>query len=74
MMDYYTNREFASAKFEILSEEDKEIDIQAIEELDEECYFINELAYYRGTGEYEVVKQQNKIIKALKQLDKKIKE
>ena len=52
----------------------EEIDIQSLEELDTECYFFNGLGYYRGNGEAEVVEQQNKIIKALKQLDKKIKE
>ena len=63
--------DFMNYKFEV-PEPVIEIDIQSIEELDEECYFINGLGYYRGTGEYEVVKQQNKIIKAIKQLDKDV--
>lgn len=69
MMDYYTNREFASAKFEILSEEDKEIDIQAIRELacyeDKAKYDVKGIGYNRD--------KINEIVRAIKQLDKKIK-
>lgn len=71
MMDYYTNREFASAKFEILSEEDKEIDIQAIEEDRVTCE-INNL----DNAKFVIRKNEDNIamlIKAIKQLDKKIK-
>lgn len=64
MMFYYTDKEFASTKFEILSEEDEEIDIQSIVEfiipttyLDEEA----ETMYVRG--------KINELIKAVKQLD-----
>ena len=69
MMDYYTNREFASAKFEILSEEDKEIDIQALQET-----IIGD--FYDADGNIDVEEISNifnDIIKPLKQLDKKIK-
>lgn len=69
MMDYYTNREFAMTKFEILSEEDEEIDIQALEELD--LY-----AGYKSNVDKEVIGNRTKInelIKVVKQLDKKIK-
>lgn len=69
MMDYYTNREFASAKFEILSEEDKEIDIQAIEEY-EEC-IINQASSSEDIKD--LARKYNILTKAIKQLDKKIK-
>lgn len=61
MMDYYTNREFASAKFEILSEEDKEIDIDSIE-------FENQLTVKANNRMIE------QLIKAVKQLNKKLEE
>ena len=57
-------------KFEILSEEDKEIDIQAIEELDL-------WAGYNASDDKNIIDNRqkiNEVIKAIKQLDKKIKE
>ena len=60
--------------FEILSEE--EIDIQSIKELDP-CAMIpdgmNGTKLYYSVQEGLIIKQQNRIIKAIKQLDKKIK-
>ena len=59
--------EFINCKFEILSEEDEEIDIDSIEEL-------------KNYGAYDEVsiennrKAINKLIKAVKLLNKKIKE
>lgn len=76
IMNYYTNKDFSKAEFKILSEEDKEIDIQAIEELDA-CAMVpdgmNGTKLYYSVQEGLIIKQQNRIIKALKQLDKKIK-
>lgn len=65
MMDYYTDKEFASTKFEILSEEDKEIDIQSIVE------FILPTTYLDEEAETMYVRSKiNELIKAVKQLDK----
>ena len=64
---------FARGEFEIISEEE-EIDIQAIEELDEDE--INPKEFGLNEWSYEakvIVEQQNKLLHAIKQLDKKIK-
>lgn len=79
LREYVNDKNFASSKFEILSEEDEEIDVQSIEELDDvlrmedlECpYGRNETMMWE-----QAIVQQNKInelIKAVKKLDKKIK-
>ena len=73
---------WSQSNYEILSEEDKEIDIQAIEELTKEIKRItadanNPHAYGMEIGSYDTIKMGNKInevIKAVKYLDKKIKE
>lgn len=65
MMYYYTDKDFASAEFEILTKENKEIDIQAIEEF--------EFGETEEKTNYENRTKINELIKALKQLDKKIK-
>ena len=66
-MSWYVNKE---TEFEILSEEDEEIDIQSIEELpvvdDTKTY--DEISI--GANRVKI----NKLIKAIKHLDKKIKE
>lgn len=70
-MNYYTNKDFSKAEFKILSnkEEEQEIDIQAIEELD----------LYNGinaSDDNNILKNRQKIntvIRAIKQLDNKIK-
>lgn len=85
--------EFSTAKFEILSEEDEEIDIQSIEKLEYEttieilgacdCWNGNELYCLKTFSKNdenllksnaENHKKINELLKALKQLDKKIKE
>ena len=67
-------------KNKILKQEEKEeeeIDIQSIKELDP-CAMvpdaINGTKLYYSVQEGLIIKQQNRIIKALKQLDRKIKE
>ena len=61
--------------FEIISKEnEEEIDIQAIEELDE--YKVDAKISYStewSDAEQVLVEQQNKLLQAIKQLDKKIK-
>lgn len=61
-------------KFEILSEEEEEIDIDSIEELDEEVG-LKDVSFkvYWSSVEKKIVKQQNQILKAVKQLNRKIK-
>jgi hypothetical protein len=63
MTDCYTDKELSQSKFEILSEEDKEIDIQAIEEIN----------FLTGANdnELDIGNKINELIKAIKQLDKK---
>ena len=66
IMHYYTDKEFASAKFEILSEEDEEIDIQAMIE------FILPTTWLAEEGEIMCIRGKiNELIKAVKQLDQK---
>lgn len=67
--DILTMKGFAEATFEILSEEDKEIDIQAIEEICLTKYFIPHKELCEN-----IEKKMNEVIRAIKQLDKKIKE
>lgn len=62
MMYYYTDKDFASAEFEILTKEDKEIDIQAIGEY--------KTIYTERCIDKEVRDKINELIKAVKQLDK----
>lgn len=60
-MTYYTNKDFSKAEFEILSEE---VDIQSIEEV----------KVLSGTVKIQkIVDTINDLVKAIKQLDKKIK-
>ena len=63
-------------KFYIQENKETEIDIQAIEELNP-CAMIpdgmNGTKLYYSVQEGLIIKQQNRIIKAIKQLDKKIK-
>ncbi len=60
--------------FEIIQEQD-EIDIQSIKELNKEIAYINiDIATAWTPSEKIIIEQQNKIIRAIKQLDKKIKE
>lgn len=66
-----TMKGFAEATFEILSEEDKEIDIQSIKEVN--VLMIYEVGNIQKTI-VEIGNKTNDIIKAIKQLDKKIKE
>lgn len=54
---------FIQSQFEILSEEDEEIDIQAIEEF--------KFGEIEAEETYKTRSKINEIIKALKQLDKK---
>ena len=73
MMDFYTNKEFASTKFEILTE-DEEIDIDSITKI-----YTNDI---KAVGESETkcwtgrkldivfANKINELIKAVKQLDK----
>ena len=74
MIDECTFDDLMYLKFEILSEEDEEIDIQAIKELDKEVAYTN-IDYVTGWDKKEqiIIDKQNEIIKAIKQLDKKIK-
>ena len=82
MLDNYYMYEFAESKFKILSEEDKETDIDSIEELskrikfnyDVEKYTDNEINnnFYQITEIInECIEKQNELIKAVKQLDKR---
>lgn len=68
LIDEITIDDLIYMKFKILSEENKEIDIQAIEELS-----IRPFRGYTNICEY-IEEKGNEIIKAIKQLDKKIKE
>lgn len=68
MMHYYTDKEFASAKFEIISEE---IYIQAIEEI--KTLSSDAKGRINLEGAIAIAHKINDIIKAVKQLDKKIK-
>lgn len=74
IMYYYTDKEFASREFEILSEENEEIDIQSIELFGE----IRDVSDWSNNtlshNQRSIISKVNKLIKALKQLDKKIKE
>ena len=62
---------FARGEFEILSEEDKEIDIQAMKELIE--FDENEMDLYDNYSIAVNRQKINELIKVVKQLDKKIK-
>lgn len=64
IMNYYTDKDFASTKFEILSEEDEEIDIQAIKELE---------VFEERVTTAKIIDTINDLVKAIKQIDKKIK-
>ena len=61
-------------KFEILSEEDKEIDIDSIEEV-KHIYIYNLPPNVESVDDRVTINEEkiNEIIKAIKQLDKKIK-
>lgn len=68
------DKNFANSDFEILSEQDEEINIEAIEELSAEIsYRTPNSAFVWSDREKIIVEQQNKILKAVKQLNKKIK-
>ncbi len=55
-----------------LIEEQQDIDIQAIEELDKEIAYTNlDLVTSWSVSEKKLVKQQNQILKAIKQLDRR---
>ena len=69
-MDNIFLKEFASYKFEILSEEDEEIDIDSIKNLAE----FDEIADYDLKSVKANTNKINELIKAVKQLNKKIKE
>lgn len=61
--------------FRFVEESEQDIDIQAIEELNEEmAYCLEGIVGVWDSNEKKIVIQQNKIIKAIKQLDKNIKE
>ena len=64
LLDQVCDIEFIRKNFEILSEEDEEINIDDIKELDT----------IRTYQNYELAIKINELIKAIKQLDKKIKE
>ena len=66
VFDIYTIMEFINCKFEILSEEDEEIDIDSIERI----------SFLTGANENEmdVATKVNELILAVKSLNKKIKE
>ena len=56
-----------------LIEEQQDIDIQAIEELNEEIAYVNlDFATMWNDSEKKIVKQQNQILEYLKQLDRNI--
>lgn len=73
-MTHWADDHIANATFELI-EEQQDIDIQAIEELDEEVAYTNlDFATSWSDSEKKIVKQQNQILKYLKQLDRKIRE
>lgn len=78
MLNHKIN-EILDAKVEII-EEQEEIDIQSIEELDENFTYIENHSSGLGIekvlnkAEIELVNKINKLVQAVKQLDKKIKE
>ena len=93
LFDYMYLNEIIADKFEILSEEDEEIDIQSIEDLKYETIIeiLGECDCWKGNELYclktfskndenllksnaENHKKINELLKAIKQLDKKIKE
>lgn len=70
---FFTDKE---NEFEILPEEDKEIDIDSIEELDEEVGYIyrDENIKTKWTSNEKILAlKQNEIIRAMKQLNKEVK-
>lgn len=70
---FFTDKE---NEFEILPEEDKEIDIDSIEELDEEIGYIyrDENIKTKWTSNEKILAlKQNEIIRAMKQLNKEVK-
>lgn len=72
--EYYSTNDFLNWNVELI-EEQQDIDIQAIKELDEEVAYTNlDLATSWSASENKIVKQQNQILKYLKQLDRKIRE
>lgn len=73
IMHYFTDIEFSRTKFEILSE-DKEINIQAIEEIEKiDFNGIDGRANLDIKSAREIGQKINALVKAVKQLDKKIK-
>ena len=73
---YQDDKSFSQNKFEILSE-DEEIDIDSIEELDEEIGYIykDENIKTKWTSNEKILAlKQNEIIKAIKQINKKLEE
>lgn len=74
VFDIYTIMEFINCKFEILSEEDEEIDIDSIEELDY-CLEALEKPSYEESWLMNCIRANkdklNELIKAVKQLNKK---
>lgn len=70
-MSWYLRKE---NKFEILSEEDEEIDIQSIEKLDEWITRRNGEVTQTEGKILDIANKTNELLKAIKQLDKKIKE
>lgn len=64
LLKIISDKDFSNEKFEILSEEDKEIDIQAIE--------LMEHNFHETEGEDDIKEKINELIKAVKQLDIKL--
>lgn len=79
MTDYYTDNEFATSKFEVELKEDKEIDIDEVLRIEKEESGREYVAYKnkgktlsgytRSFSLFDIA-----VVKAIKQLDKKIKE
>lgn len=66
--------EFSNMEFRILSEEDEEIDVQSIEKLDEWITRRNGEVTQTEGKILDIANKTNELLKAIKQLDKKIKE
>ena len=70
--------DFATGKFEILSEEDEEIDIQAIKEMNlfsvSNWEKLDDIKLFLDNNFKQTTDKYNELIKAVKKLDKKIKE
>lgn len=64
ILNCFTADDLMYSKFEILSEKDEEIDIQAIEELE---------VFEERVTTAKIIDTINDLVKAIKQLDKKIK-